>query len=535
MASISKSKDGKRRILFKAPDGQRKTIYLGKTPLREARSIKVKVEALAAAAIAKVPWDTELATWLNGISDVLYDKLVAKDLVPPREREEEPDQATLGGFLEQYIAGRTDVAESTVDHFNRVKRDLVACFGSEKRLRAITVGDANDFRRHLLSRLSDNTARRMCGRAKQFFEAAVDKELIPKNPFWKMKGKTKGCSVQANRSRDHFIPRDEAQRVIEACPDAQWRLLFALSRYGGLRCPSEHLVLRWQDVDWEHSRIAIHSPKTGLRIIPLFPELQPYLEQVFDEAEPGTEYVITRYRQRNANLRTQLMRIIKRAGLEPWPKLFQNLRATRETELAQDYPIHVACKWIGNSQAVAAKHYLQVTEDHFKQAVADDAEYDAPTEQEATQNPTQTVSDASRQHETGERNVKEDTLLCPIVTQVIQGPQAPQATPPGLEPGMTEPKSVVLPLHQGVRLPDRITYAFSARLATGNSDDSHRALMRFDRRGPAIQKSVEKPPFSPRTENGMPSRHAVVVRSKVAGHTSLAGGPATTRCNNRRD
>ena len=52
-----------------------------------------------------------------------------------------------------------------------------------------------------------------------------------------------------------------------------------------------------------------------------------------------------------------------------WPKLFQNLRSTRETELAEQYPIHVICAWIGNSPAVAAKHYLQVTEDHFKKAV----------------------------------------------------------------------------------------------------------------------------------------------------------------------
>ena len=33
----------------------------------------------------------------------------------------------------------------------------------------------------------------------------------------------------------------------------------------------------------------------------------------------------------------QLLRIIGRAGLQPWPKLFHNLRASRETELSEDY------------------------------------------------------------------------------------------------------------------------------------------------------------------------------------------------------
>ena len=55
--------------------------------------------------------------------------------------------------------------------------------------------------------------------------------------------------------------------------------------------------------------------------------------------------------------------------MQPWPKLFQNLRSTRETELADDFPMHVVCQWIGNSQPIAAKHYLQVTEDHFTKAL----------------------------------------------------------------------------------------------------------------------------------------------------------------------
>ena len=119
----------------------------------------------------------------------------------------------------------------------------------------------------------------------------------------------------------------------------------------------------------------MHSPKTEhhqggeSRQVPLFPELLPHLREVFELAKPEAEHVITRYRRSNQNLSTQLRRIIKRAGLTPWPKLYQNLRSTRETELAGQFPLHVVCAWIGNSQAVAAKHYLQVTEDHFRSAL----------------------------------------------------------------------------------------------------------------------------------------------------------------------
>jgi integrase len=107
-------------------------------------------------------------------------------------------------------------------------------------------------------------------------------------------------------------------------------LIFALSRYGGLRCPSEHLALTWGDVNWDRDRFTVRSPKTEHhegheeRIVPLFPELRPYLQAALDDLlvdfDPKAEKlsqqpVIRRYRDTNANLRTQLLRIIKRAGL----------------------------------------------------------------------------------------------------------------------------------------------------------------------------------------------------------------------------
>ena len=121
----------------------------------------------------------------------------------------------------------------------------------------------------------------------------------------------------------------------------------------------------------------VPSPKTehhegkAERIIPLFPELRPHLEAAFDEAPEGTEYVVSRYRnvgKAGTNLRTQFLRILNRAGLTPWPKLFHNLRASRETELAGEHPLHVVCQWIGNSQLIAAKHYLTVGENDFAKA-----------------------------------------------------------------------------------------------------------------------------------------------------------------------
>src|SRR5262249_15834499 len=153
---------------------------------------------------------------------------------------------------------------------------------------------------------------------------------------------------------------------------AEWRLLFALSRFGGLRCPSEHQALKWVDVDRERERFRVDSPKTGVRWVPIFPELRPYLDEAYELAPEGAVHVIGRYRDANANVRTQLQRIIRKAGQEPWPKLFHNLRASRETELAEIFPIHVVCAWLGHAAAIAQKHYLQVTDQDFERAAQTD-------------------------------------------------------------------------------------------------------------------------------------------------------------------
>ena len=75
------------------------------------------------------------------------------------------------------------------------------------------------------------------------------------NPFLEMKG----IAVAANKARDYFITPAEAVKVLEACPNAEWRLIFALSRFAGLRCPSEHLALKRGDIDGENSKIPVFS------------------------------------------------------------------------------------------------------------------------------------------------------------------------------------------------------------------------------------------------------------------------------------
>src|SRR5262245_55402571 len=92
-----------------------------------------------------------------------------------------------------------------------------------------------------------------------------------------------------------------------------------------------------------------------------FSEVETALRELQELAEDDAVYVISRSRDPGVNWRTQFTKILKRAGLEPWPKLFHQLRISRQTELAAVHPLHVVCDWICNSRLIAQEHYLRST------------------------------------------------------------------------------------------------------------------------------------------------------------------------------
>jgi integrase len=306
----------------------------------------------------------------------------------------------LGEFVDSFIAARPDHKPGTRKTFTQTKNVLLAYFGADRPLDGITPGDADDWKVDLRSRgYAPASIGTFVKRARQMFRYATRKGLLARSPFADLK-----APPQVNKSREVFVTRETTQRVIDACPSAEWRLLVALARYGGLRTPSESLALRLEDVDWENDRVTVPSPKTEhlpgreSRVIPIFPELRPYLEDVFDLSKPGTVYFINRYRDSSTNLRTQLQRIIRKAGVPPWGRLWQNLRSSRETELAETFPLHVVTAWIGNTERVASKHYLQVTDDHFARAAQGGAKSGAPVVQNPVQHPA--ARDRRESHET---------------------------------------------------------------------------------------------------------------------------------------
>ena len=139
-------------------------------------------------------------------------------------------------------------------------------------------------------------------------------------------------AVGGNAARLCLVPAEWVEACIRVAPCEDWRIILALARYAGMRS-HECRIQRWEDIDLANSRMVVRSNKTPpIRSCPIFPELMPHLLRAREMAPAGAEFVQNRYTP-DANLLTTLAKIVTKAGLVPWPKLMQNLRATRETEL----------------------------------------------------------------------------------------------------------------------------------------------------------------------------------------------------------
>ena len=415
MASLNKQPNGGYAVQLVGTDGKRRTLRLGKVPKKSADSIKLRVESLHACATAGLPWDADLASWVSSLGDDLAAKIAGLGLLPARQSQ------TLGDFLEEYIDGHAlTVKKSTVLKYRQTADDLVEFMGTTTDLRAVTPLMAERFKTHYLK--LGHAAATISRRVKQagtLFQAAFKRKLVPSNPFEGVRHKC--VNPEENRQ---YVSVADIERVIAAA-NPKWQILIALARHAGLRCPSEVVSLRWEHVNFAAGRMTVRSDKTahhgkGWRVVPIFKELRPHLERAFELAAEGAEYVVpgdyyakfeATGRWEAVGLSSPFRKIVLRAGLEPWPRLFNNLRASKATDLANDFPIQAVTAWMGHTEKIALGHYLQVQDRHIEKAAGIDAPNDAksgaecgavgaemvqfavqsqadPSELEATDNPT---------------------------------------------------------------------------------------------------------------------------------------------------
>ena len=98
------------------------------------------------------------------------------------------------------------------------------------------------------------------------FNAAIDQELLDRNPFRGLGQRTRG------RSDERPPTVDELERLFDACSalgdySEQMRALIVFGAYTGMR-PSELFALEWSDIDLKANRIDVQRRALQGRVRP---------------------------------------------------------------------------------------------------------------------------------------------------------------------------------------------------------------------------------------------------------------------------
>jgi integrase len=359
MASLSCRQNG--GFVVKFYDNRvSRTLYLGRIRKRVGEEICRHVERLVESRQASVSMAPETAAWVGTVDDRLRSKLERLGLIAERDTAR---VMRLDTFLKDYVSlKKGDVKKITIRNLDQTSKKLLEFFDGSRQLSSITVEDMRRFREWLANTkgFKPNTVKTHCRKAKQFFADAVDRALIDQTPCRKLRG----LQDSRNRDRERFMTVEDTAKVLAACPTLEWKTIFVLARFGGLR-PSEILNLDWAHIDWKGSVVSVPGAKARLgsgsrvRQMPLFPEILTALNNLRNVRPIESGRIVLCY-SLGDNLAVPMMRIIKDAGVE-WERAFQNLRSTRSTELANmGIGIQDFCRWLGHSPKIALDHYLQI-------------------------------------------------------------------------------------------------------------------------------------------------------------------------------
>ena len=128
MASISKDKNGTKRIVYYNAAKRQECVRLGSVSLKEAYTVKVHVENLLAAQAMKISVANETAQWLGEIPDALYLKFVQRGLVEPRKVV-----GTLREMLPNIIKEKSvGNSPATAEIYGQAEESLYRFFGEDR-------------------------------------------------------------------------------------------------------------------------------------------------------------------------------------------------------------------------------------------------------------------------------------------------------------------------------------------------------------------------------------------------------------------
>ena len=280
------------------------------------------------------------------VPEDLLAKLVVVDKAAFAQRATNQPISAPGSLLDRWEEDMVlkGSRRSTIDNYRRVFSTM---FGS-CRIESLTETNV----RMLFSetvKIKDATRRYYANACRSLFRFMRRQDLVEAVP-----------RVKADEADHHFFSTEEMDRIWRAvkCHDKereeQYKLYFRLLIETGCR-NTEGRMLRWKDVaDAAVKFVAGHTKGRKTRTVPISRELFAVLDTLRGEPEDDVFPLVSRSE-------TARYKVFKRAccriGLHGTLHDLRRSRAMEIYKMTRD--IRVASQWLGDSEIVALKHYIE--------------------------------------------------------------------------------------------------------------------------------------------------------------------------------
>jgi len=172
--------------------------------------------------------DLEVSAWIKGISSSTLSKrmqrlgLIGSDVGLL--------EVSIKDFMERFFATLT-CKQSARTFYGHTRRCLETFLGAGKHMRSVKMADADAWKAWLVSneKLAPATVSRRIIAARTMWKKALRWKLVAESPFAGIR-----AGNQQNESRKFFLKPEVIDALIDVTPDVEWKVLIALSRYGGL-------------------------------------------------------------------------------------------------------------------------------------------------------------------------------------------------------------------------------------------------------------------------------------------------------------
>jgi len=226
----------------------RKSIWLGELSKTEATATQRHVDEIIAAQTAGLPIPRQTQHWLETLNLNLRSKLM------PLLGSAKTVSAMIDAFIDHKSQS---VTSSTLSSIENSLHPLSAEAGS------LLVQSVE--RHHLDAiregvRVANSTQSKFAKDWRAFFAWCVEQNASTHNP-------ADHLSTHVHAAQKQFIARETIAKALAHCQDEHLASVIALSRYGGLRIPSEIFPLCASDVSDDRIRVT-DTKRTSERFLP---------------------------------------------------------------------------------------------------------------------------------------------------------------------------------------------------------------------------------------------------------------------------